>query len=529
VTVTCSGSGVTSRTVAVSVTDNDQLTIVSSVSSVTLAENGTATFTVHLGAQPAATTTVTVASADTGAATISPGTLDFTTASWNTDQTVTVIGVHDVDMVNEAVALSLTATGLTTVPVSASITDVDTQAVLVTPTSLTVNEGATGTVYVTLRYQPAANTTVNVTLDSAIATASSSSLTFTPANYATAQPLTITGVQDNDGVNDTTTLSLTSTGATATSVAMTITDDDPIAVTIQSGSPASVLEGGTAIFTVRLAAQPSTTVDVTCTSNDTSSVTVSPATFSFTSATYNSPKTVTITGVEDADTLNDSAVVTCSAAGWTDGTVDVSAWDNDTIYGALFGAHMYEGDTATLQIKLTAQPVGNVTVNIASMDTATASVTITSRTFTPTNYSTIQTVTVTGVQDADTTNDSVTIALTATGYAPKNVTFTVFDNDTITTDMSSLSVVEGATVPIQVRFITQPMAGATLSVAMSGTNVATFDPPNVSFASNAWNTWQTIYVTGTVDADTTNDTATLTISSATFSPVHIPVTVIDGP
>ena len=54
----------------------------------TIDEDGSGTFTVALATQPTATVTVDVTSGDTEA-TVSPQTLTFTTANWNTAQTVT--------------------------------------------------------------------------------------------------------------------------------------------------------------------------------------------------------------------------------------------------------------------------------------------------------------------------------------------------------------------------------------------------------------------------------------------------------
>lgn len=59
-------------------------------------ESGTTdTFTVVLGVQPSMDVAFDVSSDDTGEVTVSPSTLTFTTASWDTPQTVTVTGVDD--------------------------------------------------------------------------------------------------------------------------------------------------------------------------------------------------------------------------------------------------------------------------------------------------------------------------------------------------------------------------------------------------------------------------------------------------
>jgi hypothetical protein len=72
------------------------VTVTQSGGTTTVAENGgTDTFTVALDARPTADVTISVASSDTTAATVSPASLEFTPANWATPQTVTVTGVND--------------------------------------------------------------------------------------------------------------------------------------------------------------------------------------------------------------------------------------------------------------------------------------------------------------------------------------------------------------------------------------------------------------------------------------------------
>src|SRR5207237_948702 len=90
VTVTAASTGLPSKDVTVTVTDDDVLGIVPSTSAITLGEAGSATFRVRLSAMPSSDVTVRVTSTDTGAATVGPASLTFTPATWNVDQTVTV-------------------------------------------------------------------------------------------------------------------------------------------------------------------------------------------------------------------------------------------------------------------------------------------------------------------------------------------------------------------------------------------------------------------------------------------------------
>src|SRR2546429_3100565 len=83
--------------VSITNTHNDTAGItVNPTSGLTTTEaGGTATFTVVLNTKPTANVTVPVSSSNTAEGTVSDASLTFTTANWNTPQTVTVTGVDD--------------------------------------------------------------------------------------------------------------------------------------------------------------------------------------------------------------------------------------------------------------------------------------------------------------------------------------------------------------------------------------------------------------------------------------------------
>ena len=112
-TFTAAGDGDVSydatETIDVNVTNSDaRVGILVSAGSVALTEGGsTGTFTANLWAAPNADVSVSVTSSDTGAVTVSPATLDFTTGNYGTAQTVTVTAVGDADASDESVNVTL--------------------------------------------------------------------------------------------------------------------------------------------------------------------------------------------------------------------------------------------------------------------------------------------------------------------------------------------------------------------------------------------------------------------------------------
>ncbi len=128
----------------------------------------------------------------------------------------------------EATPTSFTFTG--------TITDNDETGVSVRKTALTVTEqDTTGDTYtVVLNTQPTANVTVTVDGHAGTdVTPSPATLTFTPTNWETAQPVTVTAGNDADTADDTVTLTHSATsadanyqGITIAGVTVTVNDND---------------------------------------------------------------------------------------------------------------------------------------------------------------------------------------------------------------------------------------------------------------------------------------------------------------
>ena len=187
--------------------------------------------------------TVDVTSTDVAEATVSPPSLEFTTANWATAKTVTVTGAQDPDSADETVTVTLDTNSvddteygaLVDVAVAVTVTDDDDAGLKVVGAPVDVDEGAEETFTVALATQPTATVTVDVTsTDVAEATVSPPSLEFTTANWATAKTVTVTGAQDPDSADETVTVTLDTNSVDDTeygalvdvAVAVTVTDDD---------------------------------------------------------------------------------------------------------------------------------------------------------------------------------------------------------------------------------------------------------------------------------------------------------------
>src|SRR5260221_6316863 len=90
-------------------------------------------------------------------------------------------------------------------------------------------------------------------------------------------------------------------GRDAADVSVTNTDDDVAGIVVSPTSGLVTTEGGgTATFTVALTSVPTSNVTIGLISSDLTEWTVAPASLTFTAADALIPKTVTVTGTDDA-------------------------------------------------------------------------------------------------------------------------------------------------------------------------------------------------------------------------------------
>ena len=188
-------------------------------------------------------------------------------------------------------------------------------------------------------------TTLKATLPSAVSSATTVTLTATPAsgvvnlsgttltiaaNATQSGTVNVTAVNnDVDADNATVTISGATSGTAVLApdaVTLTVSDDDTKGVTLSSTS-VDVNEGATATYTVKLDTEPTASVVVTPASEDTGAVTVSTSaandTLTFTTSNWSTAQTVTVTGVEDADSTDESVTVSHSLTGGGYGSVSV--------------------------------------------------------------------------------------------------------------------------------------------------------------------------------------------------------------
>lgn len=519
--------------------------VVSPISGNTWESGVSATFTVRLGSLPTAEVTLPVQSSDLTEGTVDKAALTFTTLNWEEYQTVTVTGVDDTladgdqlytIRLGPAISADSVYHNLDPDDLSLYNLNVKTGNFVITAISGDTDEaGGQATFRVKLLSPPAAEVTIPIqSSDLTEGTVSPTLLTFTPEDYSVDQTVTVTGVDDPEA-----------DGTQAYSILLGLTsstDDnynglDPADISlnnlnVKTGdfeitaiSGDTDESGQTATFQVRLKSRPAFDVTIPVSSSDLSEGTVNPASLIFTSADWDSYRTVTITGV--ADNLADGHIVYSILLGTATSSDDnynglnpddVAVTNRDVRIAGIeitptSGTTDEAGLQFTFQVRLNSPPTANVTIPVSSSNTAEGTVNKTSLLFTTGNWNTYQTVTVTGVNDTTADGDqtyyirldpAVSTDPIYSGLDPADVTVINTDKKTgslIVSTISGYTDESGLTATLQVRLNSQPATGVTVTIPVTSSKPAegTVSPASLTFTSGNWNTNQTVTVTGVYD------------------------------
>lgn len=505
---------------------------------VTTEAGGTATFSVVLNAQPTDSVTIGLSSSDTTEGTIATPSLIFTSANWNTPQSVVVTGQNDPSSDNNqpyTIQTTLTTTdalyeGINPTDVALTNIDDDIAGLLINPVSglVTTEAGGTATFSVVLNTQPTAPVTVGLSSsDSSEGLSAASALVFNGADWNSSKFVTVTGVADaiDDGNQPYTILTTVTSGDAAynnidaSDISLTNEDDDTAAISITPTSGTTTEAGGTATFAVALTSQPTADVTIALASSNPNEGTVAPA-ITFTPTDWNTPQTVTVTGINDNSDDGDQAYTIVTALSSSDlnytalDVSDVSLLniDDDTAevsVSAISGDTSESGATATFTVKLASQPTTDVTIALSSSTPSEGVVLTANVIFTATNWSVDQTVTVQGVDDAAIDGNqlySITSTVTAgdAAYNGKPVTavnVTNIDNDIAGLTLSPISgttTEAGGTASFTIKLNTQPSDTVTVNLNSSNLGEGTVTPSLV-FDSVNWAIEQSVTVTGVDD------------------------------
>jgi hypothetical protein len=306
--------------------------------------------------------------------------------------------------------------------------------------------------------------------------------------------------------------------------------------------------GGTASFTVALSSQPTDKVTVGLRSSDTTEGTITTASLVFPKNNWDSPKTVTVTGVDDFVVDGDVAYnivldpITSKDPlynGLPEVNVGLINLDDENAGLTIVTTPPMEtseaGGTASFTVALSSQPIDTVTVALVSDTPAEGIVTqplTPTLTFTVVDWDIPQPVTVTGVDDSivdnivaynivlnpDSVNDFIYKAL-----PDVNVAVTNTDRLSVVTPPQMHTTESGGTASFNVALSSQPTQNVEVVISsdmLTEGIITSPATPTLTFTTTDWNIPKPFTVSGVSDCQDDGDKLySLTFSSTSLDPV----------
>lgn len=188
--------------------------------------------------------------------------------------------------------------------------EVDAPGLTLRPVATTIDESGprTGALTVVLDVAPTADVVVTLSLDRpAVATLSTTTIRFTPADWSTARTVTITGIDDAvDRPDQPVTVRAVASSADDgyddlddSLAGFTVVDDDIAGVVLNVDGATTSEGGGTRTVSVRLQSQPLGRVAVDLAVSDGFEARLAGTSLQFTAANWNVAQTVVLAGVDD--------------------------------------------------------------------------------------------------------------------------------------------------------------------------------------------------------------------------------------
>jgi len=416
--------------------------------------------------------------------------------------------------------------------------DDETAGFVISELSGTVSETGTSAVFsVRLTSEPITTVTVAAVSDNTTeASVSPSSWQFTTTNWSGEKQFMVTGVDDNltDGnkafsidlrVDNSSSSDTMYEALNPSDVLGTNIDDDTAGFSVGSVSGPSSETGGIALFTVKLNMAPTNNVTVYATSADTSegkilqdnsdNQTTDNLSVVFTSSDWSSEHKVRVKGQDDSVTDGHQGfLVQLSSAvsndsryhGLDPNDVVITNYDDETagfLISAPSGSTSESGDNSTFTVRLTSSPSASssVVLDVDSsddteglIDNSTAQKLVT---FTTSDWSSAQTITVTGQNDFNRDgNQPYTINITLSsssdsnysGLNPQDVQLTNLDNEfagvRVSAPSASITSEGGTNVTFTVTLNTIPIYDVTIPVYVSDSSEALVSVSGGSAADN---------------------------------------------
>ena len=477
--------------------DGANITLIA-VDTVTGEDASTGAIRFTLSSEPTAPVRIALSSSDTTEGTVS-GSIIIEPSDWNNAlaNQIDITGVDD-DIIDGTIAYTITTGDVTSVDSNYDTlnagsvadqgftnTDNDSAGVTVITTDSTTDEnGATGTIQFQLTSQPTHSVRIALTSNDTTEASVSGSVIIEPTNWNIPgnNQITITG-QDDDIIDGTIAYSITTgnvtsadsnynalTGAAVSDPNLTNADNDTAGITVTLVDTQTDENGDTARVRIELNSEPSHSVRIPLSSDDTTEGTVS-GSIIIEPSNWNvaANNEITITGIDD-DTIDGTVGYNLSLGDITSVDPDYDALTGGTSYGltnldndtaainvtTISGDTTETGNTATFQVTLDSQPSHAVRIPLTSSDTTEGTVSG-SIIIEPGNWNNgaANTVTVTGQDDV---------------LIDGTIAYTIITGDPTSPDSDYEALTAGSVGDVAVNNIDDDGASITVTITDSTTN-----------------------------------------------------------
>ncbi|HNI98871.1 MAG TPA: fibrinogen-like YCDxxxxGGGW domain-containing protein [Leptospiraceae bacterium] len=315
-------------------------------------------------------------------------------------------------------------------------------------------------------------------------------LQFSKENFSGPQKISILSSEDENSINENAVIEIGGEGYSPLRISVEIKDNDRQRI-LTYNSPSVLPEGKSSSFRVRLNTRPAGPVTVSLLSSDCSSLTVDRASLVFTSENYSTEQTVNLSAPEDSDSASEISTVSLSMAGAENETVSVKIIDNDiSSVFSMPSASVNEGMSTVIAVQLNGEPGANQTVSLSSSIPG-VTVSPANLNFTSADWSVPQSVTLTGLQDANAENETGTLTAAGTGLTSASIPLTSLDDEVQSVIFSGpAQVTEGQSIALTLRLAVQPTFNTTVTLSLNSsilglsTTSFIFTPANYNVPKN---------------------------------------------
>ena len=518
---------------------------------------------VRLAYRPASNITVNLTSSNSDKLGFTPTTLTFSPSDYSVPKFATLAAAHDIDMIDDLVLFSASTIDIQAASLPVTIIDTDVLALdlSATPNPLTVTEsyfpmmGSSAPLNVKLTVQPTTSVTVTFT-------SSSPKVTVAPATciipggatsgnaYLMGCPGTmVTAVPDDDGRNETATITVSADGLTSRTVPVVVTDNDVQELVVPPATPAITIgEGMTMTFSVGLKLNPVVPVSVNVYSDTPAHFDVTPSTLTFSTK---APQMVTVRALNDDDMQDYTGKIVvqgASAGVQTPSNVNVAEVNSDKqaiVLSSGPALTLLENTMTQIGVHLTYRPdpTKSDTVTLSSSDTDKLAVVGTAPIFTSQDYLTNKPVTLSALRDHNVGAGKVTLTAAsdqtgALAASPVPVMVTITDIDALNFTVTKAAVgplaeMGNGTAMFDVSLTANPPRAVTVKVdsSLPDSVGAKFGSSDTCMLTDMTSVC-TVTVTARTDLNAQNESATITISDSSspgqnIAPVTVSVSTLD--